>query len=96
MRQGLGRYAVSSIGNSNFYFFVVLLDRDGYVSLIGIFDGIRHQIINHDGDNLLVVPHLNHVLRCHELDVQRVLTVQLFVFQANLLHGFHNISLCHA
>ena len=84
-----------SIGNCNFYFVVVLLDRNGYMPLIRIFDSVRHQIINNDGDNLLVIPHLYHVLYCHESDAQTVVTVQLIIFQAYLLNGFYNIAFCY-
>jgi hypothetical protein len=69
------------------------LHTDINITLIGIFDGIRYQIIQDNGDDLLVDIHHDRILWSHKLDGYFRLLCQFLVLQRNLMHGIHHVCL---
>jgi ligand-binding sensor domain-containing protein len=69
------------------------LHTDINITLIGIFDGIRYQIIQDNGDDLLVDIHQDWILWSHKPDGYVRLLRQFLVLQRNLMHGIHYVCL---
>ena len=71
------------------------LHADIDVALVGIFDGIRDEIIHDDGDDLLVDIHIYLLFGSHKPDGDIGFLRQFLVFQGNLVYGIHHIGLLH-
>ena len=99
MRQGLCRYAMTGIAYGDIHQMVLsaaaALHADIDVALVGIFDGIRDEIIHDDGDDLLVDIHLYLLFGSHKPDGDIGFLRQFLVFQGNLVYGIHHIGLLH-
>ena len=99
MRQCLCRDAMARITHRDIYQMTfpaaTTLHTDINITLIGIFDGIRYQIIQDNGDDLLVDIHHDRILWSHKLDGYVRLLCQFLVLQRNLMHGIHHVCLHH-